>query len=164
MFSNCFLKFLRTRANWEKRNCPISIMPESWLIISLINYFINYLLPLLSDLLRGVQTFPEELHPPVHGHQELLSLRAMESLAESLRCNGHKSVLWLHRDGHDSSQLHIPSDDRDGRGSRVSIWECTNYCSFDLIPFVTSTNGTRLINSWTRRKLSPSIKLESSRS
>lgn len=79
--------------------------------------------PLLSiaDVLRGVEAVQEELHPSLHGHEEPVSVRAVEQDAPDLRLHSHESVLRLRRHGHHPVQLHFPSHDRDHRGGRVSV-------------------------------------------
>lgn len=78
--------------------------------------------PLLSiaDVLRGVEAVQEELHSPLHGHEEPVSVRAVEQDAADMRLHSHESVLRLRRHGHHPVQLHFPSHDRDHRGGRVS--------------------------------------------
>lgn len=74
----------------------------------------------VSDVLCGIEEIQEELHPSFYSNQLVLLVVAMVSNETCLHLPLHQPTLRLRSDGHHSSKLRLPGDDRDRRRSRVS--------------------------------------------
>jgi hypothetical protein len=76
---------------------------------------------LSADILCRLEAFPEELHPPIHRHQELVPVPTMESTATGVRVHSDQPVLRLLRDGHHPAELCVPGQERASRGGGILL-------------------------------------------
>ena len=75
----------------------------------------------VSDVLRGVEEVPQELHPPLHSHELLLLVLALERDSPHLHLPVDEPVLRLCCYDNHPAQLRLPGHDRHRGGGRVSV-------------------------------------------